>query len=100
MYLLCITFCAIFLSASSWPKVVVNVDPSNVDRPFFTTHTPPLPSLEGVCVCQGRLSVEELLGKCISARSRALLEEVQAGLRGTAWEQLGMYKAPSSVSIE
>lgn len=74
---------------ASWPKIVITVDPSSVNRPFTTSHTPPMPANKWVGLDRSRLSLEELISTCVKIRSSAVLYELQAVLRGTVWEERG-----------
>ena len=75
------------LTASTWPKVVISVDPCCPGCPFSTSHYPSLSGLSEVGVSQEALSLEGLLEGCIAARSTALLEEMVLSLRGTMWQK-------------
>ena len=72
----------------SWPKVVITVDPLSPDKPFSTSHYPPLPGGDGHCVTldRERLSLENLLATCVRIRSLAMLRDLYDLLRGSVWE--------------
>lgn len=77
------------LPTASWPKIIVSVDPVSTDKPFSTTHTPPLPNGSAVVLDRSRLCVEELISQCVQLRSSALLKDLCSMLRGTIWEGRG-----------
>lgn len=73
----------------SWPKVVITMDSASSERPFTTSHYPPLPNGQCVAMDRTKLSLEVLVSSCVHIRSSALLHELHAVLHGTVWEGRG-----------
>ena len=83
---------ALCCPVSSCSRLIVAMDPSNAKKPFVVSHIPPLSALEGVGIDQGKMSVEELLERCVAVRSRSLLQEMVESLKGSQWEDRGRWK--------
>ena len=78
-------------TASSWPKLIISVDPLQSERPFLTIHNPPLPEGSKVTLSASNLSLELLLKQCVLIRSRAYLREMKTTLNGTGWHKHGRW---------
>ena len=87
-YLYVQTSC-ILTYAASWPKLIISVDPQRSEKPFLTTHDPPLPEGSEVTLSASNLSLEGLLKRCVLERSRTHLRELKAVLNGTGWHKHG-----------
>lgn len=78
------------------PKLFISINPHVFDKPFTTTHTPPLPSSGDatLSVHPHHLSFQELLVQCVRVRSLALLKEYLEVLSHTPWHQHGISSYP------
>ena len=77
------------LCTASWPKLIISVDPQRNEKPFLTTHHPPLPAGSEINLSASNLSLEELVKKCVLERSHTHLRELKNVLNGTGWHKHG-----------
>ena len=72
------------------PRLQIKVDPTSPSHPITTSHFPPLPAGCSARVEVGRVSLEEVIGECVRARSSARLQLIQENLSNTVWEKRGL----------